>query len=62
MALPGGTGTASEVTLAVDYRRPIVAFIDLEDQIPGLDSAVPLERDFEAVRAFVGGVLGTLGE
>ena len=61
VALPGGTGTASEVTLAVDYRRPIVAFVDSEDQIPGLSSEVPVERDFEAVRAFVGGVLGTLG-
>ncbi len=62
VALPGDMGTASEVTLAVDYRCPIVAFVDSKDQIPGLSSEVPVEPNFEAVRAFVGGVLRTLGD
>lgn len=53
VALPGSAGTASEASLAIRYERPIVAYIDSPDDIPGLDPRVPFEGDFEAVCEFV---------
>ncbi len=53
VALPGGAGTASEVTLAVRYGRPIVAYLQSDDQIPGPRPTVRVERDLEGVRAFL---------
>ncbi len=53
VALPGGAGTASEIALALAYKRPIVAFLDSGDEIPGLSSKVPIRSDFGEVREFV---------
>ena len=39
--------------LAVQYRRPVVAFVDSRDQIPGLPLAVPVLHDLAEVQAFV---------
>lgn len=58
VALPGSAGTASEVALAVAYRRPIVAFMDSQAQIPGLPAQVPVHSDFERVQEFVKSQLG----
>jgi uncharacterized protein (TIGR00725 family) len=49
VALPGGSGTASEVTLALRYGKPIVAYLSRPQEIPGLPAAV-------AVRAHLDGV------
>lgn len=53
VALPGGAGTASEVGLALAYRRPIVAFLDSPDEIPGLSDRVPVHADLEDVQQFI---------
>lgn len=53
VALPGSLGTASEVQLALQYGRPIVAFVDDQNTIPDLPEAVPAYSDFASVRRFV---------
>lgn len=53
VALPGNSGTSSEVALALSYGRPIVAFVDGRDQIPDLSHEVPIRATLEAVSAFV---------
>ena len=69
VALPGGPGTLSEVTLAVKYERPVIAFVDSDaesdveskiesegepDQgIPGLPNDVPISSSLEGVQKFV---------
>jgi len=50
VALPGGEGTASEVQLALKYRKPTLAFLGEEGQIPGLPECVPTVRDNQLVR------------
>jgi predicted Rossmann-fold nucleotide-binding protein len=40
VALPGGSGTASEVSLAIRYGRPVVAYLRARDEIPELPAAV----------------------
>lgn len=53
VALPGGPGTASEVNLALRYRRPLIAFLKTTDEIPGLPESVLVESELEGVQAFV---------
>ena len=57
VALAGGAGTASEVTLAVKYERPVIAFLDSPGDIPNLPENVRIESRFEAIQAFVRGAL-----
>ncbi len=57
VALPGGAGTASEVALALAYGRPVIAFVDVPTDIPGLPGGVPVARGLEEVVAFVRRVL-----
>jgi uncharacterized protein (TIGR00725 family) len=58
VALPGGAGTASEVALALRYRRPVIAYLDDPSQIDGLPAEAAVESDFEAIRAFVRAHIG----
>lgn len=58
LALPGGSGTVSEVRLALRYRRPVAAFVDARSDIPGLPAEVPVLITLEAVAGFVGKALG----
>ena len=58
VALPGGAGPASEVTLAIRYHRPVIAYLDEPGQIDGLPAGAVVESDFEAVRAFVRAHIG----
>ncbi len=53
VALPGSAGTASEVSLALRYGRPVVAFLNARDEIPDLPDGVPAHPDLEQVQAFV---------
>jgi uncharacterized protein (TIGR00725 family) len=53
IALPGGAGTASEVDLALAYGRPLVAWLEAREEIPGLAAEARVERAFEAVARFV---------
>jgi len=61
IALPGDAGTASEVRLAQAYRRPLVAFVDRPEQIPGLAPEVTVRSTLEGVQSFVASHLETLG-
>ena len=53
VALPGGAGTASEVSLALRYGRPLIAYLRARDEIPDLPASVRAESDLEKVKAFV---------
>jgi uncharacterized protein (TIGR00725 family) len=53
IALPGGRGTASEVELAVRYRRPVVAYLQGPSQIPALPVGVPTFGQLAEVQQFV---------
>ena len=53
IVLPGGEGTASEARLAVRYGQPVVAYLASRSQVPGLPDAIPVERRFDRVQAFV---------
>jgi predicted Rossmann-fold nucleotide-binding protein len=61
VALPGGAGTLSEVRLAVRYERPVVAFVESDQDIPGLPDSVPTCSSLEGVRTFVTTQLGLSG-
>jgi hypothetical protein len=53
IALPGGAGTASEVALALRYRRPIAAFLDRRSEIPDLAPEVAVFDRLDDVQDFV---------
>jgi uncharacterized protein (TIGR00725 family) len=53
IALPGGAGTASEVRLALQYGRPLVAYLNDRADIVGLPDQALVEHDFQRVQAFV---------
>ncbi len=53
VALPGKSGTSSEVKLAVRYSKPIVAWLDRPSQIQDLPSQVPVVNSLECVKEFV---------
>jgi uncharacterized protein (TIGR00725 family) len=53
VALPGGSGTASEVALAVKYGKPIVAFTTSEALVASFDPSVPRVLDIADVEAFL---------
>ena len=53
VALPGGSGTASELALAIHYQRPVIAYLSSAEDIPSLSPDVPVSSDFEEVCAFI---------
>lgn len=53
VALPGSHGTASEVLLARRYGRPVAAYLQQRDQIPGLPDEVPVYGTLAEITAFV---------
>jgi uncharacterized protein (TIGR00725 family) len=58
VAMPGSYGTGSEVSLAVKYGRPVVAFLEDGETIPRIPPEVPVAPDLEAVKRFVRSALG----
>ena len=57
VALPGSHGTASEVRLALQYQKPLVAFLSTREEIPGLPPETYVEPDLEKVKSFVASLL-----
>ena len=57
IALPGGAGTLSEVRLALRYGRPLIAYLESPDELPGLPAEAPVTATLEGVRAFLDQVL-----
>jgi uncharacterized protein (TIGR00725 family) len=60
IALPGGPGTASEVRLALKYRRPVIAYLSAPGEIAGLPDGVRVEPDLDRVKEYVSQVLAKL--
>jgi len=60
VALPGGSGTASEVELAVKYQKPIIAFTPSEALVSRFPRTVRRTRQIGEVEAFLEGVLSTI--
>lgn len=58
VALPGGPGTASEVNLALRYKKPIIAYVGSKDEIAGLPDGVRCEQDLDKVKEFISQELG----
>jgi uncharacterized protein (TIGR00725 family) len=53
VALPGESGTANEVALAVKYRKPIVVFTTSAALVSNFDPSVPRVLDLADVEAFL---------
>ena len=53
IALPGGAGTASEAILAVQYGRPMIAYLEHETELPGLPEVVQVTKSFTDVQRFL---------
>ena len=53
IAMPGGTGTASEVRLALKYRRPVIAYLKKPAEIEGLPDGIRVESDLDKIKEFV---------
>ena len=58
VALPGDAGTLSEVRLAGCYERSVIAFVESDQEIPGLPNSVSISSSLEGVRTFVVTQLG----
>jgi uncharacterized protein (TIGR00725 family) len=58
--LPGGAGTAAEARLAVQYRRPSVAYLASRDEIPGLPLEIPAVATLSDLQAVVRQALALL--
>ena len=53
VALPGDAGTLSEVRLALRYERPVIAFVEPDQEIPGLPDSVPISGSLGGVQRFI---------
>ena len=53
IALPGSTGTAHEVEIAVRFGKPVVAFLHREDEMNSLPDVVRICLSIEEVAAFL---------
>jgi uncharacterized protein (TIGR00725 family) len=53
VALPGQAGTASEVSLAIRYRKPIVAYSHDPESIRDFPQAVPRAASIDDVKRFL---------
>ena len=53
IALPGSHGTASEVKLALEYKKPVLAFVNNKSDIPDLPAKVPHTNDLEQLKDLV---------
>lgn len=53
VALPGSSGTLSEMELAVRYGRPIAAYLEDRAEMPDIPQEVPVIGDLAGIQAFV---------
>lgn len=58
IALPGELGTASEVSLALDYGKPVIAYSPDRRQVGHLPPTVPRAETIETVERFLRSHLG----
>lgn len=57
VVLPGSLGTSSEARLAVQYQRPVIAYLGSREEVPDLDAAIEVVDELEVVEAFLRRVL-----
>jgi len=63
VALPGGTGTSSEASLAIEtYGKPLIAYLNDRSQIPGLPQSIRVESNFAEIKEFILAVLAETAE
>ena len=53
VALPGGEGTSSEIRLAVEVGRPVVAYLDRREEIPHLPDVVEHCCDLASIEVWL---------
>ena len=53
IALPGSAGTTSEIILAQQYNKPLIAFLNRSDAIEELPPGTLIESNFSALQKFV---------
>lgn len=53
VVLKGKAGTLAEVELAARYKRPLIAYLDHRDDLPGLRNEIMVSSRLEDVQAFV---------
>lgn len=53
VALPGNDGTANEMELALQYGRPVIAFLNPDDRLPDGLAQIPVTHSMETVKLFV---------
>ena len=58
VALPGGSGTASEVDLAIKYDKPIIGFGEFEQQLAHYHPRLKRVFDIEEVESFLRDYVG----
>lgn len=58
IALPGSAGTASEIKLAQQYYKPVIAYLNQPDEIEGLSPDTLIKSNFSAITKFVLSHLG----
>ena len=61
IALPGGEGTATEVALAVDYKKPVIAYAHDMTLLKSFPEVVNRAKTLEAVKEFLLKHLGRAG-
>jgi uncharacterized protein (TIGR00725 family) len=55
IALPGEQGTASEVSMAVDYNKPVIAYSPQKQLVEHFSNAVPRATKLREVEEFLSG-------
>lgn len=53
VVLPGSSGTSSEARLAVQYQRPVIAYLGARDEVPDLDEAIEVVNELAEVETFL---------
>ena len=58
IALPGGPGTAAEVSLADDYKKPVIIYSPETTLLQGVPRSVPRASSLDRIQEFLGKHIG----
>ena len=53
VVLLGGAGTLSEAMLAVQYKRPVIAYLNSQEEISDLPQDIPVVNSLESLNSFI---------
>lgn len=51
--LPGGDGTRNEVEMALQYEKPVIAWLDDTSQLANAPDGLSVTAEFEHIQAFI---------